>query len=56
VDETDKLAILVKKLGMETKKRKKNRSYNNLNDLSQTSFVEKPLTQAGLSTNDVSRS
>ncbi len=54
VDEVDKLAILIKKLGSETKKRKKNRSYNNLNELSQTSLVEKPLTSAGLSTNDVS--
>lgn len=34
VDEIDKLAILIKQLGSETKKRKKNRSYNNLNELS----------------------
>lgn len=33
VDEIEKLAILINKLGIETKKRKKNRSYNNLNEM-----------------------
>lgn len=33
VDEIEKLAILINKLGIETKRRKKNRSYNDLNEL-----------------------
>jgi len=33
VDEIEKLAILISKIGAETKKRKKSRSYNNLNEL-----------------------
>lgn len=39
VDEIEKLAVLINKLGVETKKRKKNRSYNNLNDLTSNNFV-----------------
>ena len=33
VDEIEKLAILISKIGAETKKRKKTRSYSNLNEL-----------------------
>jgi hypothetical protein len=40
VDEIEKLAILINKLGLETKKRKKNRSYSNLNEIA-TTFVQK---------------
>ena len=40
VDEIEKLAILINKLGIETKKRKKNRSYNNLKDLESSSHFE----------------
>lgn len=57
VDEIEKLAVLINKLGVETKKRKKNRSYNNLNDLTSNNFVQKTggLATGGQSTNDVSK-
>lgn len=39
VDEIEKLAILINKLGLETKKRKKNRSYSNLNEITSTNSI-----------------
>ena len=43
VDEIERLAVLINKLGVETKKRKKNRSYNNLNELTSSNhLVKKP--------------
>jgi len=39
VDEIERLAVLINKLGVETKKRKKNRSYNNLNELTTSNHL-----------------
>ena len=51
VDEQEKLSLLINKLGQETKKRKKNRSYNNLakeaaNDHEEQSFDKKGFGKA----------
>jgi hypothetical protein len=54
VDEIEKLAILINKIGIETKKRKKSRSYSNLNEVISPVHVKTGLQSAGLSTNDVS--
>jgi len=54
VDEIEKLAILINKIGIETKKRKKSRSYSNLNEVTSPVHVKTGLQSAGLSTNDVS--
>lgn len=53
VDEIEKLSLLINKLGAETKKRQKNRSYSDLNEA--FGFEKKKgLQHSGQSTNDVS--
>ena len=54
VDEVEKLAVLINKLGVETKKRQKNRSYSNLKEVPGLQ-KKSGLTHSGQSTNDVSR-
>lgn len=54
VDEIEKLAILINKVGIETKKRKKSRSYSNFNELQSPVQAKTGLQAAGLSANDVS--